>query len=210
MPVLSTLSTACRDRYINYIQCMYSKGIVRKLSNSLKYGLDGAKRECLVRKARIISAYLDLLYCYKAFEDTVTYAYQFVFDRADSNTITITITIGAQTFVYSGTGDESAIVRFFDNLIENTTETPIEYHAEGVGGTLYVWTYAAAAAFNDTTSVTITVNTNPANTVTATSLESTYNAVILDQLNCITTEMFSDVTGHAIKLTEEDCSTNKV
>ena len=189
------MTTACRNIHINDIQCKFAD-LAYKQSQALSIG-----RTCLERGTamRIVASYLPLLYCYKTFNATVTYAYNFIFTKNNDDAVTIDITIGTETFSYSGTGQRFEITNYFlQEILANTT-----YAFEGFThqGALYIYSYDTSLGFGTTTTVTesedITVTTN---------MEDSYES-ILDIWNCITAEQVCAIINHAKKLTGEcNCS----
>ena len=189
------MTTACRNLQINAIQCSFAD-LAYKQAQALSIG-----RTCLERVTalRIVSSYLPVLYCYKTFDDTVTYAYNFIFNKIDDEPVTIDITIGTETFSYSGTGKRFEITNYFlQEILANTT-----YAFQGFThqGALYIYSYDNTLSFSTTTTVVdsndITVTTN---------MEDTYEH-ILDIWNCITQNELCAIINNAKKLTGEcNCS----
>lgn len=189
------MTTACRNTQINAIQCSFAD-LSYKQAQALSIG-----RTCLERVTamKIVASYLPLLYCYKTFDATVTYAYNFIFNKVDDDPITIDITIGSETFTYSGTGRRFEITNYFlQQILASTT-----YAFEGFThqGALYIYSYDTSLTFGTTTTVVdsndITVTTN---------LEDSYEH-ILDIWNCITAEQVCAIINNAKKLTGEcNCS----
>jgi hypothetical protein len=189
------MTTACRNIHINDIQCRFAD-LAYEQAQALAIG-----RPCDTRSLyiRIIGSYLPLLYCYKTFDDTVTYAYNFIFTKTNDDSITVDLTIGTETFSYSGTGTGFEITNYFlQEILANTT-----YEFEGFThqGALYIYSYDTSLTFGTTT----TVVESEEITVT-TSMEDTYES-ILDIWNCISEEQVCAIINNAKKLTGEcNCS----
>ena len=189
------MTTTCRNIHINDIQCKFAD-LAYKQAQALSIG-----RTCLERVTAmdIVASYLPLLYCYKTFDATVTYAYNFIFQKLNDEPVTVDITIGTETFTYTGTGRRFEITNYFLNeILANTT-----YNFEGFihQGALFIYSYDTSLSFSITTTVVdsndITVTTN---------LEDSYEH-ILDIWNCITQEQVCGIINNAKKLTGEcNCS----
>jgi len=184
------------NKHIHNIQFKYAD-FTNSTLNALEY--DKCSKQDKIDNSRILSSYIRLLWCYEPFAQKVTYASSFKVFRADSDPITITITIGAQAFVYTGSSDAETIVTTLKGLINSTTETPIDYVADCTANTLYIWTYDAAASFADVTTAVITINTNLDNTVTVTNLENN-TSEILNLFNCLTSEQLCSVINSAYEI----------
>jgi hypothetical protein len=191
------MTTACRNIHINDIQCKFAD-LAYKQSQALSIGRTCSER---VTAMTIVASYLPMLYCYKTFDATVTYAYNFVFTKNNDDPITIDIIIGPglETFTYSGTGNSYEITNYFlQQILANTT-----YAFEGFihQGALFIYSYDTSLSFTTTTTVVdsndITVTTN---------MEDSYES-ILDIWNCITAEQVCAIINNAKKLTGEcNCS----
>lgn len=183
------MTTACRNTWINYIQCGFAD-LAFEQSHSYSLGRTCTERE---RYLKILGSYLPLLYCYKTFDATVTYAYSFFFVKYEG-TATRTIEIGSETFTYTGT--HSQILQSFLDLITNSNT----YEFQGFihQGQLYVYSYDNTLTFSTATTTSdeiVTIN-----------MEDTYES-ILDIWNCITAEQVCSVINNAKKLIGEcNCS----
>ena len=68
------MTTDCRNTYIALIQCAYGN-LGYQLSEALK--IEDTELDCIERKAEIVDAYLDMMYCYSAFPAALTYFYTY-------------------------------------------------------------------------------------------------------------------------------------
>ena len=64
----------CRNIHIALLQCAY-KDLAYQFVESA--GMGSSELPCLSMKMKIISKYLSMMYCYKALDTDLTYAYQF-------------------------------------------------------------------------------------------------------------------------------------
>lgn len=153
------MDRTCLNDNILDIMCKHGT-LGSTLSSHLSMGT--RKVVCLDRYNVATGYLLDILKCYRPFEDTVTYAHKFVFDRPDlltSPLTSATVSLTLQTNVltdYVGTGDGNAMAIHFQDIIDAGGLT-IAYLTERVGNVLYVYSYDPIATFADVTTISSSV-----------------------------------------------------
>lgn len=178
----------CKNTHILYIQSLYAT-----LSNTYLSKLNIGKicKEAALN-LDISRAYLSSLCDYQVFEEDVTFAYSFEITRIGEDTVDISITIDTETVTYSGTGDLTAILVYFETqFLTNGTYTFQVYISEDI---LYIYSYDIGLNFGST--VTVSSSDTDEATIAETNMENTY-CTILDQWNCLTTEELCDIICHS-------------
>lgn len=191
------ISDVDRIKWIRYLQC--NLGTLAD-TTSKAYAFRKRNRDCLRNDLILLNNVIKILYRYVAFDDVVTYAYSFTFEKNVSTSETITLNIDGEPYPYvSSSDDVTDIVNYYYDLFQNNIENP-DLHAEKDGNTLYVFSYDNTLTFSSTT---VPNASNGYTTITATSMEDNLQD-ILNLWNCITNEQLCSLIyiAHAL---ENDC-----
>lgn len=194
----------CKEKIINYIQCKLAN-----MGNAWTSSLQTRKKDldCLTETAKILDAYVCLLYRYFVFTDTPTYAYKVTIDKEETETAeTLTLSINAVNLgAWTGTGTGAEACSYLKSYINENTSTP-EYLAEYVGSTLYIYS-AAAVGISYTYTPYIDEGGSEYDSYTYSSLENKEEE-ILDALNTITSVQVDEIIHHAFLLLNDYTTDN--
>jgi len=195
--------TSCKHDHIRLLQCKFGT-LAQQIYIDKSYSL---KRDtCLIDSAKAVHYMLNILRCYKTFDDELTYAYKFTVTRTDTSSITIQIDVGAETFTYTGTGTADEIVSYFKSQINDNTQSPIDYSAEIDEGVLYVYTTSDSASYSDTHTIAINSQiVNGTNSVSVSSLQNNENE-ITNVWNCLSGDELCEVLDGIYCLLPEKCN----
>jgi hypothetical protein len=186
-----------RIKWIRYLQCNLGE---LADTTSKAYAFRKRNRDCLRNDLILLNNVIRILYKYVAFDDVVTYAYSFTFQKTVSNSETITLNIDGEPYPYvSSSDDVTDIVNYYYKLFQNSVQNP-DLYAEKDGNTLYVFSYDNALTFSSTTAPNASSNYT---TIAAASMEDNLQD-ILNLWNCITNEQLCSLIyiAHAL---ENDC-----
>lgn len=147
------------------------------------------------RNLRIVREYMKSYCDYQPFDDTVTYAYTFEITREGEETVDITINIGNESIVYSGTGDLDEILAYFEAQL--LASGVYDFEVVIIDDVLYVYSYDVTLTFATTT--TVTTSDSDEATITETNIQNSY-CTILDEINCLTTEQLCCMIEHGYDL----------
>lgn len=191
------LITSCLTTHKQNIQCKYHS-LSLKLNKSLRYGTKNIG--CLARQAKIINGYLGALYCYKTFDADPTFAAKLVFEKDNSDSETVTLSIGLVTIgSYTGTGDGEAIAIEFENDINDNTTSP-DYSAERTGSTVYI--YSSDSSLSYSTTITVDAGSD----FVTTDVDDDYEDSILDLWNDITNTEMCAIINSAYEIMPTECN----
>jgi hypothetical protein len=188
-----------RIKWIRYLQCQL--GILAD-TTSKAYAFRKRNRDCLRDDLILLNNVIRILYKYVTFDDTVTYAYSFTFEKDVATPETITLSIDGEVYPYvSSSNDAEDIVDYYLGLFNNNVQDP-DLYAEKDGTTLYVFSYDTDLNFSSTTTAAASSGYT---TITATSMEDDLQD-ILDLWNCLTNDQICELISIAHSLIEEcDC-----
>lgn len=192
------ISDEDRIKWIRYLQCALAN-----VANSTGKAVAFRKRsrECLKNDLILLNNVIRILYKYTSFASQPTYAYSFTFTRSAYTTDTLTLTIGAQTFVKAVTTDtEESIVDYYESVLVPSGTNP-DLYSEADDDTLYVWSSSPTLSYSSTSTLT---SLNSTTTVTATSMENDLQD-ILDLWNCLTNEQLCELIS-VVKDLDEECN----
>ena len=185
-----------RTKWIQYLQCQL--GTLAD-TTSKAYAFRKRNKECLRNDLILLNNVIRILYNYVTFDDVVTYAYSFTFTKTSALSDTLTLTIGAQTFVLVTSGDGEDIASSYFTTLDGSAQVP-ELYAEIDGNTLYVFSYSSSLDYTATSTV---ASLNSLTTTAVASLEDDLQE-ILDLWNCLTEEQICSLIALAHSL-EDDC-----
>lgn len=154
------MDKTCINNNILNIQCKH--GV---LGSTLNAHLSGGTRKiaCLNRYNVATGYLLNILRGYTPFQNTVTYAYKFTFNKSDTSTARVDMIFDVNVLIYNGTGSGEDIAIYFEAAVKAGSFTN-DYYIERVDNVLYLYSYDSSASFGDsgiltTTSSKVTVST---------------------------------------------------
>jgi hypothetical protein len=142
----------CLNEHIRQIQCDFAQ-LSSGLSDALAIG--SKKIMCLNRKNVSTAHLLNLLRCYRAFEGDLTFASKIEINRLAPGSAQLTLILNFHVRLFTSSGTDEEIAIHFENEINGITLSPL-YKVVRVKNILYIYSYDAAASFNDTLSITAT------------------------------------------------------
>lgn len=187
-----------RIKWIRYLQC--DLGNLAD-TTSKAFAFRKKNRECLKEDLILLDNIIRILYDYVTFDDTVTWAYSFTFEKTVSTPSTVELNIDGNAYPYvSSSSDPEDIVDYYLALFNNNVQTP-DLYAEKDGTTLYVFSYSTSLNFSD---VPTPSSTGSLVTITTASMEDDLQD-ILDLWNCLSNDEICSLIslGHDI---EEECN----
>lgn len=190
------LTQDCLTTHIKYIQCLY-KDLAYKYSEKLKIGKICKDAEWSLI---IVDEYLESFYCYNSFTDDVTYAYSFTIGRNDEDAVQFDITIGLDTFTYSGSGDLETILNYFSAAA--LASGNYTFQTDIISDVLYIYSYDTNLTFSTSTSSSVTQTGDQQNTIADENLSSDYSAIV-DNWNCLKNSQICCLIAHSYKLLKE-------
>lgn len=199
------MTEECRIKYIQHLQCKYAD-LVQSLTDKLKLG-----RQCKELETRmlIVRDYLKSLYCYKGATPEMTVYRMEIINPGYGFYTTLTVTFSINGFpgiVYSGSNTSWSIDDILDGF-EALTGLPDGFQVVVDRDNNYVYFYSETAP---NPSVIIGGADYEVDNVIGTTpfpvtLVSSGEPIVLDQINCLTTEEICTITHHAMELVE-DCN----
>lgn len=190
----------CLNKYIQDIQCKYSK-LAKDTSDA--FNIDRGDLKCNLNKLRVVSFYIESMYYYVPFDADVTYAHRFKITRTDSQQITIEIDIGGVVFSHTGSGDALSFAENLANQVNNNTQTP-DYDAKFFDNILYIFSYDSGSNFSINTVVNVIQGSDQDNKVTKENYEDKLSE-LLNTWNCLTEGELCQIIDHSYDLLPESC-----
>ena len=194
------MTTAQLHTHIIHMQNLYGTFVQEKYVNKLKIGKICKEAEVtmlLVRK------YIKYMYKYQTLEDDVHYAYSFTITRDGTDNVIITITIDGEVFTYNGSGTLGDILDSLETSILASVGHVFE--VEIIDSVLYVYSYDSTLSFSTATSVS--TDDEDEATIEETNIQNSYCSILLDNINCLTTEEICKIINHGYSIMES-CNCN--
>lgn len=156
----------------------------------------GSSCNCLEAKIVLFTNVKEILSCYRPYTSELTYLYSLQIIRPTSESVTVDLTIGSDTFSYTGIETGISILFNLRNQINQSTDL-IGYI---VGNTLYIYSYSTNVNFSTPTTFDSTVESTVG---ILTNLENSPNTLV-DLWNCLTSEQICKLVNSVYEL-EPEC-----
>ena len=181
-------------------QCCYADlaGIVA--SKLGKYKLCDLKSQ--IRDMKLARAYMYRIHKYHTVTTEPTFATLITFERPNSNSITITITINSVNYTLTNTVlDIAEIISYFTSTLQTAGFKIVSYGNNG----LIVYSYSSVYTDMQATGG-ITPTLNQLNTITFSDYNDEVIDIILDRYNCMTREEICGIINQTCCIIDKYCT----